>query len=65
MDNVNSLSNVRDTIYALALNSELELLVLQTEAFYDSRMVWKFRPVPAVIRNAINLEIAKVRLTAK
>lgn len=57
MDKVNSLSNVRDTIHALALNSELELLVI--EAFYDSRiydssMVWTLRPVPVVIRNAIN-----------
>lgn len=68
MDKVNYLSNVSHTIYAIALNSDLELLV--TEAFYDSRiydssMVWTLRPVPVVIRNAINLEIAKVRLTAK
>lgn len=52
MDKVNSLSNVRNAIYAIALNSDLELLV--TEAFYDPRMAWEFPSVPAVIRNAIN-----------
>lgn len=54
MGKVNSTNNVRNTIYAVAFNQDLECFIFQTQAFYESGMILGFHPVFSEIRNAID-----------